>query len=71
MFYAKKPKEKHLPGPPGELTDPSIPPAAKKNDVPIYFPDYPLIIIKIASYSLAEKHTRGYEFEVFSDFSKI
>ena len=46
-------------------------PSCKKNDVPIFFLDYPLIIIKVASYSLAEKHTRGYEFEVFSDFSKI
>ena len=46
-------------------------PSCKKNDVPIFFLNYPLIIIKIASYSLAEKHRRGYEFEVFSDFSKI
>ena len=46
-------------------------PSCKKSDVPIFFLDYPLIIIKIASYSLAGKYTCGYEFEVFSDFSKI
>ena len=37
----------HLPGPPGGLTaPPPIPPAAKKNDAPIFFLDYPRTIKK-------------------------
>ena len=38
----------HLPGPPGGLTAPPlpIPPAAKKNDAPIFFLDYPRTIKK-------------------------
>ena len=56
MFYTKKKKKKsgaspqpeHHPGPPGRLTAPTIRPAAKKNDAPIFLLDYPLLFTAYA-----------------------